>query len=115
MKGACLIWILPGYLRWMIHPKYAAAAIWPLVIIREPKYALPHIIRHEQIHLKQQIELLVLPFYLIYTAEYVVARIKGKTHAEAYMGISFEKEAYAFEKEAGYLSTRKLWAQWSKS
>ncbi len=108
-----MIWVLPPYLRWMIHPKYAAAAIWPLVIIREPKYAIPNIIRHEQIHLKQQLELLVLPFYFIYISEYCYYRLKGRNHTKAYMSISFEKEAYGFENQADYLSNRKLWAQWS--
>lgn len=96
----------------MIHPKYSAAAFWPFVIIRDFKYATPVIINHERIHLKQQLELGILFFHLIYMSEYFYHRLKGKTHNDAYLAISFEREAYQFEKNSNYLHSRKLWAMW---
>jgi hypothetical protein len=112
MNGWCKVIVLPVWLRWLIHRQYSAAAVWPFVIIRDLKFCTPVIIHHEQIHLKQQIELGILPFHIIYLTEYFYHRIKGKSHHDAYMSISFEKEAYKFEKNPGYLQERKLWAMW---
>lgn len=61
-------------------------------------------LNHERIHLRQQAELLVIFFYLIYLFEWAV---KG------YYGISFEKEAYINEGNKNYLKQRKLFA-WAK-
>lgn len=65
---------------------------------------------HERIHLKQQLETLVIPFYIMYATEYVIARLKGRNHHGAYRHISFEQEAYGNEHELTYLKTRKFWA-----
>jgi hypothetical protein len=62
----------------------------------------------KKIHLRQQIELLILTFYLIYVLEYLIYRIKGMNHYDAYMNISFEKEAYANEKNTNYLNEKIL-------
>jgi hypothetical protein len=112
MNGWCKIWILPSYLQWLFPKGYSAAAFWPIVIIRNLQFAQPHIINHEQIHLKQQLELGVVFFYLAYFAEYFYHRLKGKNHDDAYMAISFEKEAYKFEEDFDYIKNRKLWSQW---
>ena len=67
---------------------------------------------HESIHTEQMKELLYVFFYLIYFLEWIYRLIfHTKT---AYMGISFEKEAYAHEGEPEYLKTRKHYAQWRK-
>ena len=60
-------------------------------------------INHESIHLKQQIELLVLPFFLWYGVEWIVRLIQYKNLKEAYRNISFEREAYNNEGDEGYL------------
>lgn len=112
MNGWCKVWVLPKWLRWLIHPAYSAAALWPLVIVREMKYCTPVIIQHEQIHLRQQLELGILPFYLVYFSEYLIYRMRGKSHNDAYLAISFEKEAYAEEGNPNYLKVRKIWAMW---
>ena len=106
---------MPTYLQWLLPKAYSAAAFWPIVIIRNLEMAQPHIINHEQIHLKQQIELGLIIFYLVYFSEYLYYRIKGKNHNDAYMAISFEKEAYQFEHNFDYLKKRKFWSQWRKS
>lgn len=67
------------------------------------------LLRHEQIHLKQQAEMLVLPFYAWYVAEYLVRRV-GSAHTQAYAAIGFEREAYTQEANPNYLGTRKPWA-----
>jgi hypothetical protein len=67
------------------------------------------LINHEKIHHRQQIELLVLPFYVWYLAEYGIYRLGGMPHYQAYMNISFEKEAYRHDAEPHYLQKRPLW------
>lgn len=65
---------------------------------------------HESIHTEQMKELGYIFFYIIYFLEWFVRLfING---AEAYDNISFEKEAYAHEKDLEYLKTRKRYAQW---
>jgi len=61
-------------------------------------------IDHEKIHWKQQIEMLIIPFYLWYGIE---ALIRG------YDKISFEQEAYINQDDKEYLTKRKHYA-WIK-
>ena len=82
---------------------YKAITLWPFIFVRK-EYSFNNIdLNHEKIHLKQQIELLVILFFLIYLIEWI---FKG------YRNISFEKEAYRYEEDLGYLKTRKHFAQW---
>lgn len=68
-------------------------------------------INHEKIHWQQQLELIVLPFYILYGLEYLIKLIiYGK---DAYRNLSFEREAYANDKNLDYLKTRKHYA-WIK-
>lgn len=68
---------------------------------------------HEAIHTAQMKELLYVFFYLIYFFEWFYRLIFHTK--DAYMGLSFEKEAYANEKNLDYLKTRKHFAQWRKT
>lgn len=86
-------------------------ALFPFVLVKTEK--LKHdevLIRHETIHLRQAVELLVIPFYLLYLLNYIVNRVKYKSHHTAYMNIAFEREAYSNEQNTAYLKQRKLWA-----
>lgn len=86
-------------------------AIFPFLFV---KYKNPSktLINHERIHFRQQIEMLILPFYIWYILEYMTHRIKGKSPHQAYMSISFEREAYANDDDFGYLKRRKIWNFW---
>lgn len=69
------------------------------------------LINHELIHWKQQIEMLILPFYLWYIIEWFIRIfINGR---DAYVSLSFEREAYSNEKNLDYLKNRKSYA-WIK-
>ena len=68
-------------------------------------------IRHEQIHWKQQMEMLILPFYLWYLIEWLIRLVTDK--GNAYRSISFEQEAYRNESNVKYLESRKRFA-WVK-
>lgn len=70
----------------------------------------PVLINHEKIHIRQQIELLVIPFYLIYFLNYLINLIIFKEHNKAYKNIIFEKEAFIKESDLNYLSKRKYYS-----
>lgn len=68
------------------------------------------LLNHEKIHLQQQLELFILPFYVWYVFDFVRNYIKYKNANTAYLNIVFEKEAYAMERDFDYLKKRKLFA-----
>ena len=68
------------------------------------------LMNHERIHLKQQLELLILPFFLLYSFEFIFRLYQYKHWKTAYKNISFEREAYYNEKNLEYLETRSFWA-----
>lgn len=98
--------------------KIGGITIWPFIILREIYDASPpwrrkaaRIINHESIHIKQQEELLVLPFYIFYILEWLLKLpFYGK---QAYYNISFEREAYENDDNLSYLKTRKRY-NWLK-
>ena len=97
---------------------YTGISIWPFVILRDSereigKEAYTILLNHERIHLRQQIETLIVPFYILYAFFYIRNRIKGLQHFRAYQMIPFERESYTNESNRNYLTTRKLW-QWCK-
>lgn len=64
-----------------------------------------YIIRHEKIHWKQQMEMLIVPFYLWYLIEWLIKVITPPVGA--YDDLSMEREANAFMFDPTYLQTRK--------
>lgn len=94
-------------------------AIFPFVILRE-KYSSTDpfwsergkiTVNHESIHFQQALELLVIPFYILYVLEWVLKL--PKYGAEAYYNISFEREAYSNDTDYSYLEKRKRY-NWIK-
>ena len=74
-------------------------------------------INHERIHIRQSIELLIIPFYFLYTGDKIRLKIMKRLGKAdiccAYHNIAFEAEAFAHQLDTDYLKTRKLWA-WRK-
>jgi hypothetical protein len=66
-------------------------------------------IQHEKIHLQQQLELLILPFYIWYIVEFLFRYLQHKNKHLAYQNISFEREAYANELQGNFLQKRRFW------
>ncbi|WP_031426111.1 hypothetical protein [Flavimarina sp. Hel_I_48] len=90
---------------------YLGIALWPFIIIKYEALKQDAVfVNHERIHLRQQAELLILPFYIWYGIEYVIRWIQYKNTYLAYKNISFEREAYHHEKSLSYLKTRKMWS-----
>ncbi len=97
--------------KYLIGRHFVGIALWPFIVIKDPCLKKDvFFINHERIHLRQQVELLVLPFYIIYLIEYLVRLIYYKNSQEAYRNISFEREAYAQEGNLAYLKERKWWS-----
>ena len=63
-------------------------------------------LRHEAIHTAQMRELAYIFFYVWYLIEYVIRLIRYRNSKEAYRNISFEREAYQYDKTDNYLSKR---------
>ena len=97
--------------KYLIPKGYRGLAIFPFVFA---KYSSdkenPVFVNHERIHLRQQLELLILPFFIWYFLEFLVRLIQYKSWNLAYGNISFEKEAYSNEKDLGYLKRRSFWS-----
>lgn len=95
--------------KYLIPKGYRGMAVFPFVLM---KYDLDKVnaifVNHEKIHLKQQKELLILPFFIWYFLEYLFRLIQYKNKDLAYRNISFEREAYAKETDFDYLKNRSL-------
>jgi hypothetical protein len=90
--------------------KHDTIAVWPFVITRRARAAIDRrLINHERIHLRQQVEMLIIPFYLWYAVEFLLRRTRKDAYG-AYLDISFEREARSFEADDTYLQKRKPWA-----
>jgi hypothetical protein len=89
---------------------FRGLTFYPFVFIADKDDKLNKVfINHEKIHIRQQLELLILPFYLWYFAEYLFRLIQYKDRKQAYFNISFEREAYKNEKDLNYLKSRSFW------
>lgn len=81
---------IPGIL------KAQGVAIFPFIFISHKEPDCPEwLIRHEKVHIRQQLQWLFIPFFVVYGFDYLKGRIKGMNHNDAYMDIRFEKEAYS--------------------
>lgn len=68
------------------------------------------VVNHERIHHAQQIELLVVPFFIWYFLEYAYYLILTFDSYEAYRKVRFERECYHYDHDPRYLSRRKPYA-----
>jgi hypothetical protein len=84
--------------------------LFPFIILNTRLSKIPAKINHETIHIKQQIELLVVFFYLWYILEYIFRIFQYSSFKKGYLNISFEREAYTNEKNLDYLSNRKWYS-----
>lgn len=97
-------------LRYLVPKGYNGITIYPFVFLRHKGDANNKVlINHERIHLRQQLEMFVLPFFVVYGIQYLLGRIKYQDHYKAYRSISFEREAYENEKDLDYLKKRPFW------
>lgn len=87
-------------------------AIFPFILVSNRAVINdPTLIHHEKIHLRQQWELFIIPFYILYLINYLINLAVYRKHAQAYLNIVFEREAYQNEGNSTYLKNRK-WFSW---
>jgi hypothetical protein len=106
---------LCSLLSWVVD--VGAITLGPFIVCRtEPS---PRTLNHERIHQRQQYELLLLGFVILYVGSWLWNLVSGLVHLHrfdgyvAYMQIPFEREAYEHEAEPEYLTGRKLFA-WAR-
>ena len=91
----------------MVANGYNGLTIFPFVFLKASRFKTDYVlINHEKIHLKQQLEMLIIPFYLVYALEFLIRLIQYKNWQKAYRNISFEREAYCNEGDMDYLKRR---------
>jgi len=96
--------------KYLVPRGYTGITIFPFVFLKSK--TLKHdkvLINHEKIHLRQQLELLIIPFYVFYVIEFIVRLIQYKKWYTAYRNISFERESYRNENDLDYLELRPFW------
>lgn len=88
-----------------------AMALFPFILINDISLKSDGtILNHERIHLRQQLELFILIFYLWYLIEFLIRYLQEKSFRLAYKKISFEQEAFDHQHNQKYLKSRKIWS-----
>jgi hypothetical protein len=96
--------------KYLVPKGYTGVTVYPFVFLKYHKLKTDAVLlNHEYIHLKQQLELLVIPFYIFYGFEFLIRLVQYKRWKKAYRNISFEREAYINEDNLEYLNGRKAW------
>ena len=79
-------------------------AIFPFIIIKKNYKGEDRLLNHERIHILQQLEMFVIPFYVLY---FYYSATRG------YRNNPFEIEAFDNDDNLDYLKNRKLFS-WTK-
>ncbi len=96
--------------KYLVPKGYVGITLFPFIVLRQSRMKDdPVLINHEKIHLRQQLELLVIPFFIWYAIEFIIGLLKYRSWRLAYSNISFEREAYAKERDLKYLEQRRFW------
>jgi len=92
----------------LFYKNYVGLSVWPFIFLKHNDLKKDKVlINHEKIHLRQQLELLIVPFYLLYILEWLLRTLLYLNSYRAYQNLSFEREAYQNEKNLDYLKERK--------
>jgi hypothetical protein len=96
--------------KYLIPKGYRGLTAFPFVFVKYKKDKENLVfLNHERIHIRQQLELLVIPFFVLYFLEFLLRLIQYKSIYLAYRNISFEREAYTNEKDLNYIKQRSFW------
>ena len=97
--------------KYLLRRRFVGITLWPFIVLKHEKFKKDAtLINHERIHLRQQLEMLIIPFFLWYGIEYLMRLIQYRDRYKAYRNICFEREAYANEADPLYLSQRRrIW------
>ena len=93
------------------YRNYVGLSLWPFIILKNSSLRSDDVlINHEKIHLRQQQELLIVPFYMFYVLEWLFRSILHLSFYKGYQNISFEKEAYHNERNLNYTNERRAFS-----
>jgi hypothetical protein len=92
--------------KYLVPKGFRGFTFFPFVFLTDKKDKHPEVLNHERIHIRQQLELLVIPFFIWYGIEFLIRLVQYRNRREAYYNISFEREAYVKEKDLNYLKKR---------
>lgn len=96
--------------KYLVPKGYTAITLYPFVFVAKEEYKENKVLmNHEAIHLQQQKELLLVPFFIIYIVHYLLLFAWYRNHYRAYENVIFEQEAYSNQADLNYLKKRKLW------
>lgn len=91
-------------------PKGICVNLFGTFWTRDTSWIDRYVINHERIHTAQQREMIFVPFYIVYVLEWLFRLLQYRNRHDAYMNISFEREAYTYGHHLGYLRCRKRYA-----
>jgi hypothetical protein len=91
-----------------------AIALYQFIIASQSEKQNKPLFNHEKIHLKQQTELLVVFFYMLYIVNTVYNMVRYLNMKKAYLLNIFESEAYSHEYDRDFLSSRSIFAIFRK-
>jgi hypothetical protein len=96
----------------ILPPKgFIAINLFGVLLARNGTIISQRTVNHESIHTAQMKEMLYVFFYLFYVAEWLIRLLRYK--GQAYINISFEREAYNNMSNNDYLKERRPYA-WLK-
>jgi hypothetical protein len=96
--------------RYLIPKGFRGFTFFPFVFLKFKNDKQNEVLlNHERIHIRQQLEMLIVPFFVWYFVEYLFRLVQYKDRKIAYRNISFEREAYLNDDNSNYLFNRKLY------
>jgi hypothetical protein len=97
--------------KFFVPKGFSGITLYPFVFTTDESYiGNERFCNHERIHLAQQRELLILPFYIWYLIDFLIKYFKYKDKLKAYKNIIFEREAYSNDGDYSYLKQRKWYS-----
>lgn len=103
----------PIIIKSKLVPRHTCVNLFGTYWTQDKSWIDKFVVNHERIHTRQQMELLFIPFYLLYILEWLIRLLQYRNHRQAYLNISFEREAYSHGNDLEYLKNRKKYA-WLK-
>ena len=93
---------------------FSAINLLGVLFVHHGVYLSNEMMNHERIHTAQQREMLFIFFYVAYLIEWIIRLFM---RGNAYHNISFEREAYANQRNLDYLRSRRpyAWLRYTRS
>ncbi len=105
-----MVVIWPFFIKYFTSKDTIGVTIFPFIILKSKlDKQIETLVFHERIHIRQQLEMLIVLFYIWYLIEFLIKWIIYKDSKLAYRNISFEREAYVNEYYFNYHKKRKFW------